>query len=50
MPKKFKKKIKSKRKPKKQEGKKEVIIKIKSEWVKNSLINKPEYEKKYKKK
>ena len=39
--------IKSK-KIKKTEGPKEVIYKVKNDWVKKAIVNKSEYEKKYK--
>jgi len=49
MPKKTKKKIRSriKRKPKKLQKNDELIYKTKSEWIKNAYINKSKYKKKY---
>ena len=44
MPKK-KKRFKSKKKAKYLEDKKELIIKTKTEWTKNALVNKRDYEK-----
>jgi len=49
MPKKKKKRFKSKKKAKYLEVKKELIIKTKSEWIKKALANKNDYEKKYNK-
>jgi len=53
MPKKIKRKVKkrfkSKKKAKYLEGKKELIIKTKTEWIKKALVNKINYEKKYNK-
>ena len=53
MPKKIKRKVKkrfkSKKKAKYLEGKKELIIKTKAEWIKKALVNKSDYEKKYNK-
>ena len=49
MPKKKKRRFKSKKKAKYLEDKKELIIKTKSEWIKKALANKNDYEKKYNK-
>ena len=47
--KKVKKRFKSKKKAKYLKGKKELIIKTKTEWIKKALVNKNDYEKKYNK-
>ena len=49
MPKKKKRRFKSKKKAKYLEDKKELIIRTKGEWIKKALANKNDYEKKYNK-